>query len=83
LKQHLLAMKDIVENSGGGVAYDSTTVLDLWRMMAYDNKPWEITEQFPSLFRHLGVQKERWLKDYSVLVDCMYVALISGGIVVG
>lgn len=28
----------------------------------------------------MGEEKEKWIKGYSVLVDCMYAALSKGGI---
>lgn len=32
------------------------------------------------LFRTMGTAKERWMNDYSVVMDCMYAALNNGGI---
>ncbi|KAG0639089.1 hypothetical protein HOY80DRAFT_1001257 [Tuber brumale] len=83
LKQCLLAVKDMGDNNGGGVVYGFITTGSVWQMMTYDGKSWRLTEQFLSLFPRMGTDKERWIRDYSVLVDCMYAALTSGGRVVG
>lgn len=37
-----------------------------------------MTEEMVVLFHTMDGDKERWIKDYSVLVDCMYAALNSG-----
>lgn len=40
-----------------------------------------MTEKMDVTFDTMEQDKKRWIKDYSVLVDCMYAALSSGGIV--
>lgn len=41
----------------------------------------EITEKMEVLFDTMGENEKRWMEDYSVIVDCMYLALSNGGIV--
>ncbi|RPA98975.1 hypothetical protein L873DRAFT_1643942, partial [Choiromyces venosus 120613-1] len=81
LKQCLLAMKDMGDNNSDGVVYGLITTGSLWQMMTYDGKSWSLTEQFPSLFPRMRADRERWIRDYSVLVDCVYAALTGGGLV--
>jgi hypothetical protein len=78
MKQLLLAMKDARDINDGGAVYGFTTSGDIWQMVSYNGESFEITEQFFSLFPLMREEKERWLKDYSVLVDCVYVALSKG-----
>ena len=73
-------MKDMRDNNGGGTVYGFITTGDTWRMASYDGA-FQITEKMEILFDTMGEGKERWMKDYSVLVDCMNVALTNGGIV--
>jgi hypothetical protein len=81
MKQLLLAMKDARDINNGGAVYGFTTTGDIWQMVSYNGESFEVTEQFFAPFPRMHEEKERWLKDYSILVDCMYVALSKGGIV--
>ena len=58
------------------LAYDS------WRIMvSYDGTyAFKITEKMELLFGTMDGDKRRWMEDYSVLVDCLNVALSNGGI---
>ena len=49
-------------------------------MLRYDGKSFQMTRMFVVLFGGMGNDKERWMKDYSILVDCMNVASSNGGI---
>ncbi|KAF8423837.1 hypothetical protein EV426DRAFT_601366 [Tirmania nivea] len=80
MKQCLLAMKDARDNNGGGVMYGFVTTGESWRMFRYDGISFEKTEKMDVLFETMGENEERWMKDYSVLVDCMDIALDKGGI---
>ncbi|KAI5839543.1 hypothetical protein DFP73DRAFT_561266 [Morchella snyderi] len=79
MKQCLLAMKDARDN-GGGEVYGFVTTGDTWRMLKYDGK-FQMTNKMEVLFDTMDEDKEKWMKDYSILVDCMYTALNNGGIV--
>jgi hypothetical protein len=69
--------------NNGGAVYGFTTTGDIWQMVSYNGESFEVTEQFFAPFPRMHEEKERWLKDYSILVDCVYVALSKGGIVEG
>lgn len=92
IKQCLLAMKDMKDNNsygsgngdgggggdGGGEVYGFVTTGERWRMVRYDGRSFELTENMDVLFDTMGEDKERWMRDYSALVDCMDVALSNG-----
>ncbi|RPB12832.1 hypothetical protein P167DRAFT_605425 [Morchella conica CCBAS932] len=80
MKQLLLAMKDTWDINGQGTVYGFTTTGDSWQMVIYDGSTFEVTEDFKVMFPRMEEDKERWMMNYSVLVDCMYVALSNGGI---
>lgn len=73
-KQCFLSMKDMRDNNGGGTVFRFITTSDTWRMASYDGT-FQITEKMEILFDTMEEDKERWMKDYSVLVDCLNVAL--------
>ena len=50
-------------------------------MLSYDGKVFCMTRMFELLFERMDEDKELCVKDFSVLVDCMYFALSNGGIV--
>ncbi|KAI5839541.1 hypothetical protein DFP73DRAFT_561263 [Morchella snyderi] len=81
MKQCLLSLKDARDNNGGGEVYGFVTTGSQWQMIRYDGTSFISTEEFTVLFRTMGTAKERWMNDYSVVVDCMYAALDNGGIV--
>lgn len=81
MKQCLLAMRDAWDNNGAGVMYGFVTTGESWRMLRYDGKSFEKTERMDVLFETMGENQQRWMKDYSLLVDCMNVALSNGGVV--
>lgn len=81
--QCLLAVKDMRDTNGGGKVYGFITTGEDWRMVVYDGSRFEMTEKFTILFQTMGKQRERWMRDYSALVDCMNVALSNGGIIGG
>ncbi|RPA89458.1 hypothetical protein L873DRAFT_1721774, partial [Choiromyces venosus 120613-1] len=80
IKQCLLAMNDMWGNNSGGKVYGFITTGEHWRMVRYDGITFQMTETFTVLFNTMCKQKDRWMKDGSVLVDCIIIALRSGGI---
>jgi len=78
-KQCFLSMRDMQENNGGGTIYGFITTGDSWRMVSYDGT-FKITEKMELLFDTMDEDKQRWMEDYSVLVDCLNVALSNGDI---
>ncbi|PUU80207.1 hypothetical protein B9Z19DRAFT_1063653 [Tuber borchii] len=83
IRQCLLAMYDMFSHNGGGKAYGFVTTGELWRMIRYDGTKFQMTEIFHCLFGEIGQQKSRWMEEYSVVVECILVALHSGGILKG
>ena len=81
MRQCLLAMKDMRDNNGGGAVFGFVTTGEFWKMLRYDGKSFQITRAIVVLFDGMKNDKEGWMKDSSVLVDCMNVALSNGSIV--
>jgi len=81
LKQCLLALKDMLVNNGGGLVYGFVTTGEFWRMVRYDGTSFTLTNVFMVLFNTMRDEKDRWMSECSVLVDCLNVALNVGGIV--
>ncbi|KAF8466159.1 hypothetical protein BDZ91DRAFT_725638 [Kalaharituber pfeilii] len=77
--QCLLAMKDMCDSNHGGVVYGFVTSGDSWRMLSYDGVTFVVSEELQAMFETMGKDKPRWLRDYSLLVDCVYAALSNGG----
>ncbi|KAF8434035.1 hypothetical protein BGX38DRAFT_179554 [Terfezia claveryi] len=81
IKQCLLSLKDMRDNNGAGKVYGFITIGESWRMLSYDGTSFETTQKIHLLFEGMEQEKERWMKDYSILVDCIYAVLSVGGIV--
>ena len=80
-KQVLLSMKDAGDNNGGGTVYGFITTGELWQMFCYDGKGFCETRRMVALFDGMSENKGLWMKDCSVLVDCLVAALSIGDIV--
>ncbi|RPA94610.1 hypothetical protein L873DRAFT_1814168 [Choiromyces venosus 120613-1] len=80
-RQCLLALKDIADNNGGGIVYGFVTSGAEWQMIRYDRIAFTQTDRFQVLFGTMGQEKERWMKEASVIVDCIHTALRSGWVV--
>ncbi|PUU82936.1 hypothetical protein B9Z19DRAFT_1061476 [Tuber borchii] len=76
-KQCYLAMHDMRDWNGGGVVYGFITMGDSWRMISYDGN-FKITEKIELVFDSMADDKERWINDYSILIDCLNVAFSNG-----
>ncbi|KAA8897860.1 hypothetical protein FN846DRAFT_224806 [Sphaerosporella brunnea] len=81
MKQCLLAMKDTRDNNGGGRVYGFVTTGESWRMLRYDGTSFTQTRKIEVLFEGMDQEKEKWMGEYSVIVDCVNAALSDGGIV--
>jgi hypothetical protein len=80
LKQCMLSMKDMRDNNGGGEVYGFATTGNSWKMLRNDGTSFQISDKMDVLFGAMGENQEKWVKDYSVLVDCVFVALSNGGV---
>jgi len=78
MKQCLLAMKDTSDSNGGSNLCGFVTTGDSWRMIKC-NDSFQVADKFEILFGGIDEDKETWMKDCSVLVDCIYNALSNGG----
>ena len=76
--QCLLALKDMRDSNGEGKVYGFVTTGESWRMLSYDGT-FQMTNVMQLTFHTMSEEKETWMKDYSVVVDCIYAALSSGG----
>lgn len=74
----LLSMKDMGDSNHGGVVYGFVTTGESWRMLRYDGT---LFQKFDVIFETMRNNKVRWMRDCSVVVDCVYAALSNGGIV--
>ena len=79
--QCLMAMKDMVGSNYGGVLYGFVTTGDSWRMLSYDGALFQVSDKLHVVFDTMGKDKDKWMREYSLLVDCMYAALNNGGTV--
>jgi len=62
------------------VVFGFITTGESWRMLKYDGTSFQVTEKFDAVFETMREDPERWMRDYSIVVDCVYVALRNGGI---
>jgi len=76
----LLALKDLGDRNNGYIVYGFVTTGDTWRMISYDGASFVMTDKFLVVFDTMRNNKKRWLAFHSVLVDCIYAALSSGGV---
>lgn len=78
--QCLLAMKDLGDSNHGGVAYGFVTTGDSWRMLRYDSdRSFLVTNKIEAVFDTMGRDEKKWMREFSVIVDCVYAALGDGG----
>ncbi|KAF8446895.1 hypothetical protein BGX38DRAFT_1191787 [Terfezia claveryi] len=74
-----LALKDAKDTNGGGYVYGFITTGERWRLITY-NGQFHMTYKMDLLLDRMHDRKEKWMKDHSVLVDCIWFALGNGGI---
>ena len=81
MKQCLLAMKNMKDSNGEGKVYGFVTTGEQWQMLEYDGTSFRMTEVMLALFFSMPINRKRWIKENSILVDCTNFALSNGGIV--
>ncbi|KAG0642764.1 hypothetical protein HOY80DRAFT_1020509 [Tuber brumale] len=81
-RQCLLAMRDMGDRNSEGVVYGFVTTGEQWQMLRYDGTVFTQTHNFLVLFRDMGQEREKWMKEASLIVDCIHMALRSAGFVV-
>ncbi|CUS10967.1 unnamed protein product [Tuber aestivum] len=80
-KQCMLALKDMGDNNGAGIGFGFVTTGEQWQMICYDCKVFTQTDRFQVLYHSMGHKKEKWMKEASIIVDCIHTAIRSGGFV--
>ncbi|RPA91459.1 PLP-dependent transferase [Choiromyces venosus 120613-1] len=76
-KQCFLSLKDMRDCNGGGTVYGFITIGDSWRMISFDGE-FKLSNKIELLFDSMGEDEEQWMADYSILVECLNVALSNG-----
>ncbi|KAF8458014.1 hypothetical protein BGX38DRAFT_1265312 [Terfezia claveryi] len=72
------------DNNGTGEVYGFITTGDSWRMFSYNGIDFQMTRKIEAVFEDMDQERELWMKEYSIVVDCMYGALSKGeDVVVG
>ncbi|PUU73691.1 hypothetical protein B9Z19DRAFT_1111067 [Tuber borchii] len=77
----MLALKEMGDNNPGGVLYGFVTSGDCWRIIRYQGGIFTQTDPVQVVFRTMEHEKEKWLKESSIIVDFLHAALRSGGFV--
>jgi len=78
-RECMLALKDMGDKNGGGFVYGFVASGEFWQMICYDGSVFTQTRPIPVLFPAVEREKEMWLKESSVIVDCIHTALKRGG----
>ena len=81
IKQCLLSLKDMQDSNGGGAVYGVVTTGEDWQMLSYDGASFRVTRKAHVLFGGMDQDKELWMAEHSILVNCIYFAWANGGIV--
>lgn len=82
-RQLLLTLDDMWNTNGkNGVVYGFATTGEDWQMIIY-NGTFQLTDKVTVMFPRMGEgdKKEKWMKEYSFIVDLMYIALTGGWLV--
>lgn len=78
MKQCLLTMKDMRDRNGVGEVYGIVMTGETWQMVSYDGA-FQMARKMDVLFDGMDRDAELWMKEYSVLVDCICTGLSAGG----
>lgn len=78
MKQCLLTMKDMRDRNGAGEVYGFVMTGETWQMASYDGE-FRIARKMDVLFDGMDQDAELWMKEYSILVDCICTALSAEG----
>ncbi|KAF8419541.1 hypothetical protein EV426DRAFT_676743 [Tirmania nivea] len=81
MKQCLLSMFNMRGNNGSGKVFGFITTGESWRMVSFDGTLFQLTYKFDVMFEGMRNEYEKWKKEFSLVVDCMVLALSDGGIV--
>ena len=81
-KEYLLAIKDIGDRNGGGAVCSFVTTGELWKMIRYEGQGFTRTCNFLVMSKNMEQEQEKWMKEFSFVVDCIHVLLRGGGCVI-
>ena len=81
MRQCLVAMKDMRDNNCEGKVYGFVTTGEMWQMVEYDGTAFRKTNTIVVLFDTMDAEKDKWMKEGGLLVDCINFALSNGGII--
>ncbi|KAJ3382883.1 hypothetical protein HDU92_004511 [Lobulomyces angularis] len=77
LKQCILALKDCYDNNNDGKrVFGLLTTGIAWQMVTYKDGEISISEEIPVAFPLMMQNKDRWMKDYSLIIDCMQTSKV-------
>ena len=79
MKQILLSLQGARDNNGGGAVYGFITTGQIWQMLSYDGASFQMTSEIQAVFNGMDGYEEKWMKDCSIIVDCLFFALENGG----
>jgi len=77
--QWLLAIMDMGAINCGGVVYRFITMGYHWQMIRYDRKHFMPANIFDLVFHTMRHEEEKWLQDYSIGIEAIHAALVTGG----
>jgi len=80
MKLAWLALKAARDSNSEGIVYGFVTTGPQWRMLSYDGVLFQSTHKFTVVLDGMEKNKKLWLKEGSIIVDCMVAALKNGGI---
>jgi len=76
----MLTMKDLAEDNSIFVVCGFVTTGEFWEMVRFDGRVFTPTETLQVLFSTMAQDKESRLKEAAIVVDCLHLALRSGGL---
>jgi hypothetical protein len=78
LTQLLLSLKSMWEiNNDHKLVYGFLTTAIDWQLVTYDGRTWKLSEPSSLLLGNMGKQEDRWLKNYTQILDIIYSILLS------
>jgi len=77
MKQCLLAMKDMRDNNGVGEVFGFVTTGKSWKMLRYDGRSFQMSEEMLIIFNTIGSDRQRWMDSYSIAVECIFFLIFS------
>jgi len=80
MKLAWLTLKAARDSNNEGIVYGFVTTGLQWKMLSYDGVSFRSTPNFTVVLNEMEEYKTPWVKEGSLIVDCMVAALMNGGI---